>query len=159
MDFKDFHDGLLSISLIIFIFSITLMITSIVLNPFIGGQSEERDLIIILSSINILFSLYYIWNVIKLEKVFSLETKNIIRFAKEIGIITLIYLPHVVLYIFLLFQNLNNLEFLMIVIIIFMEIFLIGVVLKEVYDILFIEESQRDTKIEIDRKKYIETRK
>ena len=135
------------------------MISSIVLNPFIGGQSEERDLIIILSSINILFSLYYIWNVIKLEKVFSLETKNIIRFAKEIGIITLIYLPHVVLYIFLLFQNLNNLEFLMIVIIIFMEIFLIGVVLKEVYDILFIEESQRDTKIEIDRKKYIETRK
>ncbi|MFX0006255.1 MAG: hypothetical protein ACFFA7_10080 [Promethearchaeota archaeon] len=159
MDFKDFHDGLLSISLIIFIFSITLMITSIVLNPFIGGQSQERDLIIILSSINILFSIYYIWNVIKLEKVFRLETKNIIRFAKRIGIITLIYLPHVVLFIFLLFQNLNNLEFLMIAIIILMESFLIGVVLKEVYDIIFIEESQRDTKIELDRKKYIKTRK
>ena len=159
MDFKEFHDGLLSISLIIFIFSITLITSSIVLTPFIGGQSQERDLIIILSSINILFSLYYIWNVIKLEKIFRLEPKNIIRFAKKIGIITLIYLPHVILFIFLLFQNLNNLEFLMIAVIIFMEIFLIGVVLKEVYDIIFIEESQRDTKIEIDRKRYIETRK
>ena len=117
MDFKEFHDGLLSISLIIFIFSITLITSSIVLTPFIGGQSQERDLIIILSSINILFSLYYIWNVIKLEKIFRLEPKNIIRFAKKIGIITLIYLPHVILFIFLLFQNLNNLEFLMIAII------------------------------------------
>jgi len=47
----------------------------------------------------------------------------------------------------------------MIIVIILMEIFLIGVVLKEVYDIVFLEESQRDIKIEIDRKKYIETRK
>ncbi|MFW9818333.1 MAG: hypothetical protein ACFFE5_01890 [Candidatus Thorarchaeota archaeon] len=159
MDFKDFHDALLSISLIIFIFSITLMISSIVLNLDIGIQFEESNLIITLSSINILFSLYYIWNVIKLEKVISLETKNIIRFIKKIGIITLSYLPHVILFIFLLFQNLNHLEFFMIIIIIFMEIFLIGVVLKEVYDLVFLEESRRDAKINRDRKKYVETRK
>jgi hypothetical protein len=159
LDFKEFHDGLLSISLIIFIFSITLIITSIVLNIYTGIQSLERDLIVILSSINILFSFYYLWNVFKFEKVFRLETKNIITFAKKLGIVTLIYLPHVALFIFLLFQDLNNLEFLMIILIILMEIFLIGVVLKEVYDIVFLEHTQRDTKIEIDRKKYFETRK
>lgn len=135
------------------------MISSIVLNLDIGIQFEESNLIITLSSINILFSLYYIWNVIKLEKVISLETKNIIRFIKKIGIITLSYLPHVILFIFLLFQNLNHLEFFMIIIIIFMEIFLIGVVLKEVYDLVFLEESRRDAKINRDRKKYVETRK
>ncbi|MFX0023363.1 MAG: hypothetical protein ACFE9S_13635 [Candidatus Hermodarchaeota archaeon] len=159
MDIKDFHDGLLSISLIVLIFSITLMIGSIVLNPNLAIQSQDRNLIIILSSINILFSLYYIWIVFKIKKVFRLETKNIIRFAKKIGIVTLIYLPHVLLFIFLLFQNLNNLEFLMICLIILMEIFLIGVVFKEVYDIVLLEESRRDIKIERDRKKYIESRK
>lgn len=135
------------------------MIGSIVLNPNLAIQSQDRNLIIILSSINILFSLYYIWIVFKIKKVFRLETKNIIRFAKKIGIVTLIYLPHVLLFIFLLFQNLNNLEFLMICLIILMEIFLIGVVFKEVYDIVLLEESRRDIKIERDRKKYIESRK
>ena len=47
----------------------------------------------------------------------------------------------------------------MISLIILMEILLIGVVLKEVYDLVFLEESRRDAEIEEDRKKYIETEK
>ncbi len=159
MDFKDFHDGMLSLALILFIFSITLMIGSIVLKPYIGIQSQERDMIVILCSINIFFSLYYLWNVIRLEKIFKLETKNIIRFAKSLGIATLIYLPHVFVFSILFFKNLHNLEILMISLIILMEILLIGVVLKEVYDLVFLEESRRDAEIEEDRKKYIETEK
>jgi len=159
LDFKDFHDGMLSLALILFIFSITLMIGSIVLKPYIGIQSQERDMIVILCSINIFFSLYYLWNVIRLEKIFKLETKNIIRFAKSLGIATLIYLPHVFVFSILFFKNLHNLEILMISLIILMEILLIGVVLKEVYDLVFLEESRRDAEIEEDRKKYIETEK
>jgi len=135
------------------------MIGSIVLKPYIGIQSQERDLIVILCSINILFSLYYLWSALNLEKIFKLETKNIIKFAKSIGIATLIYIPHVFILTTLFFRNLHNLEILMISLIILMEILLIGVVLKEVYDLVFLEESRRDAEIEEDRKKYIETEK
>ncbi len=159
MDFKEFHDGVLSLSLIIFIFSITLLIGSIVLNPYTGVQTQETTIIIILCIVNIFFSMYYLWNVIKMEKILRLETKNIIRFIKNIGIVTLIYLPHVSIFTILIFIDLHNLETLMISLIVLMEIIMIGVVLKEVYDINFQEESRRDTKIEIDRKKYIKTGK
>ena len=40
--------------------------------------------------------------------------------------------------------------------ILFIEILLIGVVLKEVYDLVFLNEARRDFEIEADRKKYIE---
>jgi hypothetical protein len=40
-----------------------------------------------------------------------------------------------------------------------MEVMLIGVVLKEVYDLVFLDEARRDFEIEADRKKYIEKEK
>ncbi len=135
------------------------MIGSIVLKPFIGIQSQERDLIVILCSINILFTMYYLWNVLRLEKIFKLENKNIIKFGKTIGIVTLIYIPHFIVFSTLFFRNLHNLEIIMIVLIVLMEVMLIGVVLKEVYDLVFLEESQRNFEIEADRKKYIERNK
>lgn len=159
MDFKEFHDGVLSLSLIIFIFSITLLIGSIILKPYTGGQSQEIFMINILSLVNIFFSLYYLWTVIKIEKILRLEAKNIIRFIKNIGIVTIIYLPHVFTLIIQIFKDLHNIVTLMISLIVLMEIILIGVVLKEVYDVVLQEESRRNTKIEIDRKKYIKTLK
>ncbi len=157
MDFKEFHDGVLSLSLIIFIFSITLLIGSIVLEPYTGVQPQEISMINILCLVNIFFSLYYLWTVIKIEKILRLETKNIIRFIKNIGIVTLIYLPHVFTLIILIFKDLHDIVTLMISLIVLIEIILIGVVLKEVYDVVFQEESRRNTKIEIDREKYIKT--
>lgn len=135
------------------------MLGSILLKSYTGIQSQQRTLTVILCSINILFSLYYLWNVLKLPKIFSLETKYIIKFAKTIGIATLIYLPHVFLFMTLFFTNLNNLELLMISLIILIEILLIGIVLKEVYDLIFQEQSRRDAKIEVNRKKYIKSEK
>jgi len=135
------------------------MIGSIVLKPYIDIQSQERDIIFILSSINILFSLYYLWNVLNLHKKYRLESKNIIKFAKNIGIVTLIYIPHVFVFASLFFRNLHNLEILMISLIILTEILLIGLVLKEVYDLVFLEESRRNAEIEKDRKKYFEKTK
>jgi len=40
-----------------------------------------------------------------------------------------------------------------------MELTLIGLVLKEVYDILFMEDTRRDFEIEENRKKYLEKEK
>ena len=135
------------------------MIGSIILKPFIGIQSQERDLIVILCSINIMFSLYYLWNALRLEKIFGLENKNIIKFGKIIGVVTLIKIPHVIIFATLLFRNLHNLEIMLISLIIFMEVMLIGVVLKEVYDLVFLDEARRGFEIEADRKKYVEKEK
>jgi len=71
--------------------------------------------------------------------------------------VTLIYLPHVFTLIILIFKDLHDIITLLISLIVLIEIILIGVVLKEVYDVVFQEESRRNTKIEIDRKKYIKT--
>ena len=135
------------------------MIGSIILKPFIGILSQERDLIVILCSINIVFSLYYLWNVLRLGKIFRLENKHIIKFGKIIGVVTLIHIPHVIIFTTLLFRNLHNLEIMLISLILFMEILLIGVVLKEVYVLVFLDEARRDFEIEADRKKYIEKEK
>ena len=132
------------------------MIGSIVLKPYIGIEPQERDLIVFLCSINLLFSLYYLWNVLRLEKIFMLENKNIIKFGKKIGVATLLYIPHVILFASLFFRNLHNLEMIMIFLIILMETMIIVIVLKEVYDLVFLEDSQRDFEIEANRKKYIE---
>lgn len=132
------------------------MIGSIVLKPLIGIQSQEIDLIVILCSTNILFSIYYFWNAIRLEYIFSLENKNIIKFGKIIGVATSIYIPHVIIFCTLFFRNLHNLVVTMISLIVFMEVMLIGLVVKEVYDLVFLEETRRDFHLEADRKKYIE---
>lgn len=135
------------------------MIGSIVLKPYINLMTNERDLIILLCSINMLFSLYYLWNVLRLEKIFRLENKNIIKFGKRIGIITLFYLPFSFIFASLFFRNLHNLEMIMIFLIFLIEIMIIGLIFKEVYDLLFLEESRRDFEIEANREKYIERKK
>ena len=135
------------------------MIGSIVLKPYINLMTQERDLIIILCSINILFSIYYLWNVFRLEKIFKLENKNIIKFGKRIGIITLFYIPHSFIFASLFFKNLHNLETIMISLILLMEIMIIGLNFKEVYDLLFLEEARRDSEIEANRDKYLEREK
>lgn len=159
MDFKDFKDGLTSLSLLLFVFSLTLIIGSIALKPYIGLEPQERDLIVILCTVNFFFSLFYLWNAIRLEKIFRLENKNIIKFGKIMGFATLIHVPHLIIFTTLFLRDLHNLELVMIFLVFLIEIMLVGLVLKEVCDLIFMEESQRDFEIEENRKKYIEREK
>lgn len=99
------------------------------------------------------------WNALRLEKIFKLENKNIIKFGKKIGIVTLFYIPHIFIFGTLFLRELHNLELIMVFLIFFMELMLIGLVLKEVYDLLFLDESRRDFELEENRKKYIEREK
>ena len=91
MDFKYFHAGLLSLSVVQFVFSLTLLLGSIILKPFIALEPDERDVIIILTLINLVFSFYYLIEALRLERVFSLEEKHIFKFGRRIGVISLIY--------------------------------------------------------------------
>ncbi|MFX1492932.1 MAG: hypothetical protein ACFFBZ_01480 [Promethearchaeota archaeon] len=156
MDYKDFHDGLLSLSLVLFIFSITFLIGSIVLKPFIALEPFDRDFIIIINIINIIFSIYYLIEALRLNKTFKLDDKYIINFGKRIGIISLIYIPHIFLLSSLLLRNLHNLQIMMTSLIIFIEAILLGVVFKEVYDLIFKEEAEKVFELKKNRKLYFD---
>ncbi len=156
MDYKNFHDGLLSISLIQFIISLTFLISSIVLKPYIALEPKERDFIVILTVFNMSFSIYYIIEALKLEKVFKLEDKHVIKFGKRIGIISLVYLPLYFTFFSLLFLNLHELQVMMVYLNLIIETLLLGVVFKEVYDLLFITEAERKFELEKNRKLYLE---
>ena len=156
MDYKNFHDGLLSISLIQFIISLTFLISSIVLKPYIALEPKERDFIVILTVFNMSFSIYYIIEALKLEKVFKLEDKHVIKFGKRIGIVSLVYLPLYFTFFSLLFLNLHELQVMMVYLNLIIETLLLGVVFKEVYDLLFITEAERKFELEKNRKLYLE---
>lgn len=156
MDYKEFHDGLLSISLIQFIISLTFLISSIVLKPYIALEPKERDFIVLLTVLNISFSIYYIIEALKLEKVFKLEDKHVVKFGKRIGIVSLIYLPLYFTFFSLLFLNLHELQVMIVYLNLIIESLLLGVVFKEVYDLLFITEAERKFELEKNRKLYLE---
>lgn len=155
MDFKDFREGLLSLALLIFLFSLTFMMGSILLSPYINLEIEDQDFIIILSTINMIFSVYFLLEALRLEKIFKLEDKHIIKFGKRIGIITLFYISHFFLMGSLLFRELHNLQNMMIILIMLLELCLFGVILKEVYDLVFLEETQRKLELDKNRRMYI----
>ncbi|MFX1313685.1 MAG: hypothetical protein ACFFHD_13905 [Promethearchaeota archaeon] len=140
-------------------FSITFMIASYLIQPYIALNIADRDLIVILCAINLIFCIYYLWQVVKIQKIFKLENKDVIKFGKNIGIVTSLYIPHFFIFTTLFFRNLHNLELLMVILISSIEILLIFVVIKEVYDLVFKDESQRDFELEENRKKYFEKEK
>ncbi|MHA2123690.1 MAG: hypothetical protein ACW99E_00155 [Promethearchaeota archaeon] len=152
---KDFRDGLTSLALMIVIFSFAFIFGTIFLQPYIGLKANDRNFILILCSINLFFCVYYLGEGKNLTKIFRLENKNIIKFGKRIGIITLIYAPHIFVFSSLFFRELHNLEILMAFLIFIMELLLIGLILKEAYDLVLSEETHRNFEIEENRKKYI----
>ncbi|MBY9011469.1 MAG: hypothetical protein KGD70_03765 [Candidatus Lokiarchaeota archaeon] len=156
MDYKYFRDGLISLSTVQFIFSSTFLFSSILLKPYIALEPIERDYIILLTSINMVFSIYYFLEALKFEKVYRLEEKHIRKFGKRIGVISLIYLPHVFLLSSLLFLDLHNLQVMMNWLSLIIESFLLGILFKEIYDLLFKEEAERKFEIEQNRKIYLE---
>jgi len=159
MDFKDFREGIISLALMIFLFSLTFMIASILMGPYINLKTEDRDFIIILNTINLIFSLYYLTEGLRLEHILRLDDKHIIKFGKRIAIISLLYIPHLFLMGSLLFRQLPNLQNLIILLILLLELCLFGVIMKEVYDLLFLEESDRKLELNKNRKMYVEQEK
>ena len=156
MDYKYFHDGLLSLSVVLFVFSSTLLLGSIILKPYIALEPDERDFIIILALVNLVFSFYYLIEALKLDRVFCLEEEHISKFGKRIGVVSLIYTPHLFVFISLLFIDLHDLQLMMVTLNLIIETLLLGIVFKEIYDILFKEEAERKFELEQNRKLYFE---
>jgi hypothetical protein len=154
MDFKDFHDGLLSSSLLLIIFSITLLYTSIFLKPYIALEPIIRNYIILLSIFNLFFASLYLFCSVKEKKVFKLELKNILKFGKILTIINISYTPHFVFMLLIFLFELHNLLFFMILLNCIIEFTLLGIVYLEVHDLIFIKESDQKFEIEKNQKYY-----
>ncbi len=147
---------MLSLSLVLFIFTISFLFGSIYLKPYISLNAQNRDYIVILCLYNLFFTSIFILNAIRLERVFRLENKHIINYGKKLGVFTIFYIPHFFFVMFLLFIDLHNIEKLIVFLIIFIEALLIGLILKESYDLVFLMESKRDFELKKNRQRYFE---
>ncbi len=156
MDYKEFRNGLLSLSSLLSLFSLTFLFSTIVLKPYIALEPIDRDFIVLICILNIIFSVYIILEGIHLKDVFKLEDKNIIKFGKRLGIITMIYFPNLLLFFSLLFKEQNNLQLLMIYLLLIIKVLLLGIIFKEVYDLVLKNPSDRKFELEKNRKLYFE---
>jgi len=147
MDFKIFHDGLISSSITILLFSTTLMTGAIVFKPYLSLEPNDRNLIVILCVISLIFSVIYFFFGLKTKSIFKLELKNILRFMKLLGFINIIFTPHLFFMLFLFTKGFQNLLILIIFLNVIIEMILIGLVYKEIVDLFFKKES--DVKFEV----------
>jgi hypothetical protein len=154
MDYKDFRNGLLSLSSFLALFSITFLITSILLKPYIALEPSDRDLIVIINGINLIFSAYCLIEGLNLKNIFKLEEKNIRKFGKRIGIISILYFPNVIIFCSLFMKELNNLLKMMLLLLLAIKVLLLGIIFKEVYDLVFKKPSDRKFELEQNHKLY-----
>ena len=158
MEFNFFHDGLISSSITLFFFSTTLMMGALFFKPYLALEPEDRNLILILCTINMVFSVVYFLFGLKTKSVFRLELKNILRFMKILGIINIIFTSHLVFMLFLFTIEFQDLVYLMALLNLFMELILIGLVYKEIIDVFFRQESEVKFEIEKNQKLYFENK-
>ncbi|MHA1374941.1 MAG: hypothetical protein ACTSR7_11645, partial [Promethearchaeota archaeon] len=95
---------------------------------------------------------------LKTKSVFKLELKNILRFVKILGFINIIFTPHLFFMLYLFTKELQDLQLLIIILNIFIELILIGLVYKEIIDLFFKQESEVKFEVEKNQKLYFENR-
>lgn len=156
MDYKDFRNGLFSLSSILALFSTTLLISSIALKPFIALEPADRDLIVIISGINILFSVYCLIEGLYMKNIFKLEEKNIRKFGKRIGIISMLYFPNVIVFCSLFIKELHSLLKMMLFLLLAIKLLLLGIIFKEMYDLVFKNPTNRKFDLEQNHKLYFD---
>ena len=124
--------------------------------PYISLTQQDLYIIAIACIINLFFCLYWILETLRLDKVFKLYDKFIIKLGKRIGIITVLYCTHVFLIISLFFRSLPDIIVMIILLILCIELLTIGTIFKEVYDLVFLDEELRQSMLEEYRKRYLE---
>jgi len=155
MDLKEFQEGLISLDFVIIILSLGIFISSFIARPFLSLDQFQINFIIGLCIGNIIFSLIFLVEALRVKKIFKLELVYIIKYTKILAILVLIYLPHLGFLIFFLLLEMALLEKLISFVLFLFELLLIYTVLRQVYDILFVEEDKRNANIKKNRNKYL----
>ena len=156
MDYKQFLNGLTSLSSVLLIFSLGLIIGSIVLKPYIGLDPLDRDFIVILCGVNLLFCVYYLFEVFKFKRLYTLEDDEIVKYGRKIGIVSLLHLIHFIVFFSLLFMGFHELQVMMISLVLIVQVLLIGLLLKQAYDLVLRNEIDRNFENKEIRKFYFD---
>jgi len=129
------------------------------MKPYLHIEPHERDFIVVLMIINYPFCFYYGYEAYRALRIFSLEDRYIFKFAKRIGIVNLIYSPHLFVTISMFFMDFHELQVMMVGLIVIMEAMLVCLIFKEVYDLLFLDESTVKFELDENRTKYLDRSK
>ncbi|TFG00340.1 MAG: hypothetical protein EU541_02640 [Promethearchaeota archaeon] len=130
LDLDEIQEGLISLSAIIFVFSIAIMIISILFKPYLILDPWERDYIVLVSGFNIPFCIYYAIEAIRLSEISGLDQKYTLKFILRTCVVSAIYIVHLVFLTQILFSEVILLEKIMVFILFLLEIFLIGIIFR-----------------------------
>jgi hypothetical protein len=96
--------------------------------------------IFILCLINFPLSIYFVVESLRIKKIVKLGEHYIINFGRRIGIVALIFIPHIIFFISLMIGDLNEILKIICALLVFFEILLIGLIGKEIYDLFILKE-------------------
>lgn len=128
LDVKEIQEGMVSLSAVILLFSITLIVISILFKPYLVLEPQERDYIVIISAINIPFCIYYLLEGLRISKIRDLHGKNTARFILRAGLVSIFYISHLIFLMGFLFMDVNIIEKVMVFVVAFLEMFIIGLI-------------------------------
>jgi hypothetical protein len=128
LDLKEIQEGIISLSSLILLFSLTLIVVSILFKPYLVLKPSERDYIVAVSAVNFPFCIYYIIEAKRASAIRNLQEKYIINFIIRTSFVSLLYIPHLVFMGTILFKHVNVIEKVMVVVIVFLEFMVIGLI-------------------------------
>jgi hypothetical protein len=130
LDLREIQEGIVSIAVVILLFSITLIVISILFKPYLVLEPWERDYIVLVSGFNIPFCFYYIIEGIWVSTIRELHEKYTSKFIIRTGIVSVLYIPHLIFMIGFLLMDVNFLEKVMVIVVVVLEVFIIGLIVR-----------------------------
>lgn len=128
LDLREIQEEIISIAAVILLFSITLIVISILFKPYLVLEPQERDYIVLISGINIPFSLYYIIEGIRITPIRDLHEKYTSKFIIRTVLVSVFYTLHLLFMITILLMDVNLIEKVMVFVVIVLEIFMVGLI-------------------------------
>lgn len=156
MDLKEFQEALISLSFLLIILSLAISIVSFFARPYLSLDQFQINYIIGLCIINLIFSPFYLFQALRVKKIYRLEIDYIIKYAKIMGISILIYFPHIIFLLTFLMMEIATLEKFISFSLLIFELMLTYIIIRHSYDLLFTDESERKANIIRNRRNYLE---
>jgi len=140
MDLVRFKEGILSFSGIDLIISIVFLSTSYLIKDILLIEPELLPLITILCLINIVASAYFIYEGMEFYKIKRMDKKQRARYGWRFLVVGLVYIGNIIFHIFFLFQRFVEIIHILLYLLLFCEIGVSGVAIREGYDLIWGDE-------------------
>ena len=134
IDLDEVQEGLISLSTVIIVFSVAIMVISIMFKPYLVLEPCERDYIVIVCGINIPFCIYYLIEAIRISSISGLDQKYTSKFILRTGIISIFYIPQLVSMMLILLADVNLIEKVIVFVVLVLEMGLVGLIIRLVIE-------------------------